>query len=97
MSIRPGSKPPPTTKATDAMQYSLADDLSEMAAYGSFMFLLNELRILASDADEDEHENGEAGDGKDLFPSGAHNPTSADRSVATDETMAYNATHSLLY
>ena len=48
MSIRPASKPPTSTKATDAMQYSLADDLSEMAAYGSFMFLLNELRILAS-------------------------------------------------
>ena len=40
------------------MQYSLADDLSEMAAYGSFMFLLNELRILAAEANEKKAENG---------------------------------------
>ena len=65
---------------------SLADDLSEMAAYGSFMFLLNELRNLAAEADatDDEERGEEGGDGnKDLFASGGggNNPASADRNL----------------
>ena len=84
-----------TTKATDAMP-SLADDLSEMAAYGSFMFLLNELRHLAAEADEEEHENGEAGDGKDLFPAPSILPPPIG-ALPMMTTVAHKATHSLLY
>ena len=65
---------------------SLADDLSEMMAYGSFMFLLNELRNLAAEAGEDEREGEGGDDGKDLFPSGGrNNRASADRGGAIDD------------
>ena len=83
MSIRPASK----SAASTAAMSSLADDLSEMMAYGSFMFLLNELRNLAAEADEDEREGEGGDDGKDLFPSGGrNNPASADRSGAIDDS-----------
>lgn len=57
--IRPASNPATTTiKATDAMQYSLADDPSGMAAHGPFRFLLNELRNLAAHVSHDEKKGG---------------------------------------